>query len=360
MTEQLFFDLIRVTIGNQICLSHSPTADEWGKLYDMAKKQSLVGVCFAGVQKLVTKKQEPPEMLYLTWMGMAAKIQQRNEVVDRQCAELQAKLSADGLRSCVLKGQGVGFLYGESLCGLRQSGDIDAWVDGGFDVVNAFVQKTAPTDDVAYHRFHFDAFEDTEVELHHRPTLMRNLLDDRKLEKWYKSHDFSTFENLDKGFCVPSLEFNRVFILTHIYRHFLFEGVGLRQVLDYYFVLRSQQLTAEEKSKTMAVLRSFKMSRFASAVMWVLSSSFGLDRRYLLCEPDEEEGKFLLSEILLTGNFGHAETRYKGNSKIRRMTRHWLHLLSHYPSEVIWSPIWIMYHHIWRWNKKRQIMKMWK
>ena len=60
MTEQLFFDLIRVAIGNQVCLSHSPTTDEWAKLYDMVKKQSLVGICFAGVQKLVAQQQEPP------------------------------------------------------------------------------------------------------------------------------------------------------------------------------------------------------------------------------------------------------------------------------------------------------------
>ena len=49
-------------------------AEEWKRLYDMAKKQSLVGVCFAGVQRLVDSEKEDycgkPEMLYLTWMGM--------------------------------------------------------------------------------------------------------------------------------------------------------------------------------------------------------------------------------------------------------------------------------------------------
>ena len=70
-----------------MCLSHSPTATEWQELYATAKKQSLVGVCFAGVQRLVEQRQEPPEMLYLTWMGMAAKIQQRNGVMNGQCAE---------------------------------------------------------------------------------------------------------------------------------------------------------------------------------------------------------------------------------------------------------------------------------
>lgn len=76
-TDNLFFELIQVAIGTRICLSHTPSADEWDELYTMAKKQSLVGVCFAGVQRLQQQRQEPPEMLYLTWLGMAAKIQQK-------------------------------------------------------------------------------------------------------------------------------------------------------------------------------------------------------------------------------------------------------------------------------------------
>lgn len=136
--NNLFYELIRIAIGQQACLSHTPSADEWAELYAIAKKQSLVGVCFAGVQRLQTQRQEPLEMLYLTWMGMAAKIQQRNEVVNRQCAELQAKLSADGFRSCILKGQGIGQLYG-SLSGLRQSGDIDAWISGSRKKTLAYV-----------------------------------------------------------------------------------------------------------------------------------------------------------------------------------------------------------------------------
>ena len=148
--NKLFFELIQVAIGTRICLSHTPSADEWGELYAMAKKQSLVGVCFAGVQKLQTQRQEPPEMLYLTWMGMAAKIQQRNEVVNRQCAELQAKLSADGFKSCILKGQGVALMYPEHIKGLRQSGDIDVWMscDGNLKERRAkiieYVRKREP------------------------------------------------------------------------------------------------------------------------------------------------------------------------------------------------------------------------
>lgn len=126
--NKLFFELIRVAIGNQMYLSYTPSADEWGDLYAMAKKQSLVGVCFSGVQKLQMQQQCPPEMLYLHWMGMAAKIQQRNEVVNRRCVEVQRMLKAAGFKSCILKGQGVALSYYGTLAMLRQSGDIDVWI----------------------------------------------------------------------------------------------------------------------------------------------------------------------------------------------------------------------------------------
>lgn len=174
--NKLFFELIQVAIGTRICLSHTPSADEWSELYNIAKKQSLVGVCFAGVQKLQTQRQEPPEMTYLTWMGMAAKIQQRNEVITRQCVELQAKLSADGFHSCILKGQGVAQYYPDHLRILRQSGDIDIFVEGGFEKVITAAQKIARVGTCSYVHAEWEVFDDTEVELHYRPSTLRNLI----------------------------------------------------------------------------------------------------------------------------------------------------------------------------------------
>lgn len=358
--DKLFFELICVSIGTQKSLSRIPTEREWAKLYKMAEKQSLLGVCFAGLQNLGADADDGftrigmSEMQYLNWMGMALQIQQRNEEVDRQCVELQAKLSVGGLASAILKGQGVARLYDEQLRPLRQSGDIDVWVKGGFDTVNYFVQRTAPSRDLAYHRFHYNAYQDTEVELHFRPTLMRNLLDNRKLQRWcdnFASSSFVKAEGLDIK--VPPAEFNAVFILTHIYRHFLFEGVGLRQVMDYYFVLKS--LPAELHENVMKTLNIFRMKRFAGAMMWVMGQVFGMTEDYMICSPDKKEGNFLLEEIMQMGNFGKTDKRYAGKSKAMRFVKHWGHLMLHYPSEVIWSPIWIVYHWFWRRNKLRLI-----
>lgn len=181
----LFFELIQVTIGTRICLSHTPSADEWGELYAMAKKQSLVGVCFAGVQKLQEQYQTPPEVLYLTWMGMAAKIQQRNEVVNRQCVELQAKLSADGFRSCILKGQGVAQLYGESIRGLRQSGDIDIWVDEPCpSVYDRMKKKGIEIKNPGAHHAEAMVYEDTIVEVHPFPSWFYSPMIELRFRCW--------------------------------------------------------------------------------------------------------------------------------------------------------------------------------
>ena len=103
MIEQLFFELIRVALGNAVSLSHKPSDKEWKQLYGMAKKQSLVGICFAAIQRL-QKETRPSEMLCLTWMGMAAKIQQRNEVMNSATQKALELFRKDGFYCTVLKG----------------------------------------------------------------------------------------------------------------------------------------------------------------------------------------------------------------------------------------------------------------
>lgn len=361
----MLFELIRVALGRQDRISRTLSAEEWLKDYQVAVKQSVVGICVEGMSKL-PKEQKPPMELYMQWVGMVTQIQQQNEKLDKQTAKIWKQLKDDGLDAAILKGQGIAKEYGR-LSKLRQSGDIDIWVKGGYQTVCDYIQKTIPTDDLAYHRFHYNYFEDTEVELHHRPTLMRNLMDDRKLEKWYESFGAESFVYLeDKGFAVPSREFNRIFILTHIYRHFLFEGVGLRQVMDYYFVLKDD--VGGKKDDVIKTLRLLRLEKFAGAVMWVIGfmvhgegCMVDVHEDWMICEPDEKEGRFLLNEIMISGNFGQADHRYRYKRlfKLQRMLSRGSHLLIHYPSEVIWSPVWIVYHWFWKKSKKREIHKQW-
>lgn len=203
--EQLFFQLIRVALGNAEGLSHKPSDVEWKQLYEIAKKQSLLGICFAAVQRL-SENMRPPEMLYLTWLGMSTMIQKRNEVVNRQCVELQAKLFADGYRNYIMKGQGNSALY-ISTCPaqvgdfalLRQSGDIDVYLEGGLDKVLAYANTFAPTNKVNELEMHVKVYEDTEVEFHYRPFIMRNPFKNRKLQAFFTEESVKCFNNIIRG-----------------------------------------------------------------------------------------------------------------------------------------------------------------
>lgn len=177
----LFFELIRVSIGHQDRLSQTPTEMEWRELYALAEKQTLIGICFCGVQRLQKLGYDIPTDLYMKWLGMAAKIQQRNELMNRKCVELQRMLTEEGMKSCILKGQGVARLYdfndndnvnlnlNGNLGAYRQSGDIDVWVDASKEWAIDYVMKTVPTREFDQKHIHFRVFDDVEVEVHWIP-----------------------------------------------------------------------------------------------------------------------------------------------------------------------------------------------
>lgn len=366
--EELFFQLTQVAIGMRERLSCTPSEREWGELYAMAKKQSLVGVCFAGVQKLSYDKDNEnlSELLYLKWMGMAAKIQQRTEVITKQCIVLQQRFAAEGYRSVVLKGQDYARYYGnEKLCKLRQSGDIDLWVDGDRDEVIAWVRKEGVEIgyiDIKHSDMQF--FSDTGVEVHFQPSWMYCPKTGKRLRRWFEKYKgFSEIEKFEgyipferhEGILVPSLDFSLVYAVVHIYKHFFSEGIGLRQVLDYYFLLL--HANKAQKQEAMKVLKSLHMKRAVRGIMYLLVVCFGMEREQLLCEEDAMLGKFLLQEMMICGNFGHDDDRFKHLDKSLRWQRGFIGLkrnwkyLRYFPEEVLWSPIWKVWHYCWRKKK---------
>ena len=367
--ENLFYQLLRMALGRQVCLPHTPNEQEWKALYELAKKQSLIGVCFAGVQKLQTQRQEPPEMTYLTWMGMAAKIQQRNEVVSRQCVELQGQLAADGVRSCVLKGQGVGALYrvhendndnnknSSDLSMLRQSGDIDVWVDTDEEGALRWVKKYQRELDFDYKHVHLDVLEGTSVEVHYRPSTSRVPWYMKRVEHFTREKAcWTNAVALGDGMVnVPSLEFNLVFILQHIFGHLFAEEMTLKQYLDYYFVLKQAHEKSADVQEAYRWMQRMGMGSFARATMWLLHEVFGMPEEWMICEPDADEGRFLLNRVMAKEQKAkkgeHGSLRWHLSVFWAQQSKN-LHLLTHYPLEVLFSPLWLVRHFFWK--------RMWK
>lgn len=367
----LFFDLIRVSIDYSYRFSCQPTAEEWKLLYGEARKHSLLGVCFAGVRKNIEYlKQNQGEVyipmnIYHQWLGSAYNIQQYNERLNHYCIDLELKLVNDGFKSCILKGQGLNALYG-TLINLRQPGDIDIWVLGKDENVVAWSRNTGALTFYDYHHADISIYKDVEVEVHYRPTLSRNLFRNLRLQKWFKEEGAKhiVFKK-ELGFSVPDYVFNVILILNHNFWHLLYEGVGFRQVLDLYFVLRSidESMSYQDqlKEETFRLIKHFHLQRFAAASMWIMQEVLGLAEQYLICEPDKKAGRFLLDEIMQAGNFGKFDKRLNNNrykSRIGLMfiwLKHNLRLLRYFPIDVLWTPIGVLRISLWRrWHYRNE------
>ena len=151
----------------------------------------------------------------------------------------------------------------------------------------------------------------------------------------------------------PTIRFNLVFSLIHIYRHVFQEGIGLRQIMDYYYILIHS--TIDDRSEAFDTIKTLGLDKFIAAVMYIERKVFNIDKSFLICEPNDKEGKFLLGEILRGGNFGHfddrntfvsADKRFKrGLYNVKRNFRYF----KSYPTEVMWMPMWKVWH--WGWRK---------
>lgn len=369
MIYTFLYPLIRLSLGTETSVSHYPSADEWNELYKMAHKHSLVGVCFVGVRRCMeAAKAEGRDAgilrrLYMQWLASAMQIQKMNERMNQRGVELQTILSSYGLRNAILKGQAVATLYHVEgmlvdipLSELRQPGDIDVYVDCGREKAIEFANSTGQqTIEWDYKHLHLHLFQDVEVEMHYHPEVLLNLAKNRRLQRWFAQEETQREIFCQHGALVaPSVKFNLFYILLHIYRHFLYEGVGLRQLMDYFFVLKAVDSQIDSRWSKQAI-ESFGMKHFARGVMWIMQYVFGLEKQFLLYEPDEREGKYILTHVMMGGNFGHHDERLKTDGKhsgkpmaVKKILKHNLHLFTHYPMEVLWAPVWIVYHWCWK------------
>ncbi|MBO4769146.1 MAG: nucleotidyltransferase family protein [Bacteroidales bacterium] len=351
-----FFELIAIAQGRRDSFSEPLGEERWKEVTLTAFKQSLGGVLAEAFYDRLPAEQFPSHQVFMAWMCMQKQVALDNHILDERSAEVYRIFREAGFDCCILKGQAVARFYPKPE--ERQSGDVDIWVDGDRDRILAFLRERWEVENVVYHHAEVRMFEKTEVEVHFMPSWMYNPRINRRLQKWFEGRKAAQFANMleERGFAAPTAEFDAVFSMVHVYRHLLEEGVGLRQVMDYYYILH--QLDEAARKEAFDTLCSLRMRRFAGALMYVEEEVFGLERELMVCPPDEKAGKFLLGEIMTAGNFGQYDPRYAkvaGEGRLRRFARKmWrqARFVAQYPSEVLWFPGYRLWQFIWRKIKK--------
>ena len=238
--QKIFFDFLRFCICSVKETPDSLKEADWKELYAIAKKQCLVGILFDGIKKLPAEHVGMKKELLLQWMAESQMLEKANVRLNDAAIQVSEWFRKKGFRTCILKGQGNALMYPNPYS--RTPGDIDIWVEGGDKRVISFVRSISPHEKACYHHIEFPSYKGMEVEVHYRPSFLLCFWHDRKLQKYYervKEEQFSHRVILgEQGeIVIPTVEFNLIFQLTHIYAHLMNEGIGLRQLLDYYFVV---------------------------------------------------------------------------------------------------------------------------
>ena len=363
-----FFSFLRYSLGSKGNMSRVIACMNWQELYSFASKQALLGLCFDGIERL--GKEYPEEMkqnpigreLLITWMGKAQQIRRQNMKVNAVASKLFSMLREVGMRCCVLKGQGNALMYPNPYS--RTPGDIDVWIDASRERIMEYAQKKFELGDDIRLQHLETSLDDVPVELHFFPCSMNNILYHARLQKWFRRNadlQCSHIVGLPDGagdIAIPTTAFNVIYQLTHLYHHFFDEGIGMRQIIDYYYIVNNDELLGV-RDTLQRELKYLGLWKFAGAVMYVLHEALGLPEEKMIAPMDEKRGKLLLAEILNGGNFGQHFTKYghftqQGMAK-KYFLKIWrnMHFVRYYPVEALSEPIFRTWHFFWRIKNKK-------
>ena len=365
-----YFAFLRYCLGDKGNISRVIAGMDWQELYSFASKQALLGLCFDGIERL--GEEYPEELrrnpigrdLLMTWMGKAQQIRRQNRKVNTVTSKLFSILREDGLRCCVLKGQGNALMYPNPYS--RTPGDVDVWIDASRERIMEYTQKKFELGDDIRLQHLETSLDGVLVELHFFPCSMNNPIYHARLQKWFRRNadlQCSHIVGLPDGagdIAIPTSAFNVVYQLCHLYHHFFDEGIGMRQIIDYYYVVSMLNVNCEMLTWLPKDLKHLGLWKFAGAVMYVLHEALGLSEKKMIAPMDEKRGELLLAEILNGGNFGQHFTKYghftqQGMAK-KYFLKIWrnMHFVRYYPAESLCEPIFRTWHFFWRLKHRRQ------
>ena len=341
-----FRNLLLISLGQESSFREDPTPKDWEVMFWMARQQALIGVCYDGICR-IPAYQLPPSEILNAWKILTEKIVNIHHLHLQRTEEMKDILSRLGLRGCILKGIALSRLY--PVPEWRMCGDIDVWVQGTHESILTALEKDFKTWGVLYQECKVDFFPDVDVEIHFHPGKMYNPFLNARLQRYLEKE--SPIRS-DEVLTLADLRFHAVYCMAHMFHHYLEGGIGLRQMMDYYYILL--HLNPSDRVPVMTALRHLGMGRFTAAMMESLQFNFGLEEEFFLCEPDHLLGKKLMDEAIRGGNFGVRDRRNhfkKGESRLHRFFRKSSRVLSYfsqYPREVIWAPYARLKHYFWR------------
>ena len=365
-------ELLRIAMGVDSAMTDICTAEEWGLIYRLAKEQAIVGLLYKAVSVLPNEQMPPPDIIGRLYSD-AEYIRIQNEKVHAFSVKLQKKFRENGFQTAILKGIGNASLYHtihaerdekNDLGVYRSSGDIDIWliandctsIEANRKAILEYVRTFTPHVEARVHLVELSPIEGVPIEAHYVPMFFYSFRSQRRFERLCMQQARRQTTHQSSDMYIPTVDFNAVYQLSHILRHLFEEGIGLKQVVDYYSVLISMHDMTDDGQR-IDVIREVDrlgMRPLAEAMMYVMQTAFRLPTEYMFCTPDEQKGKLLLNEDLRGGYMGLYDDRksaWRLKGKVNMFLWKWrfnMRLWHLCPHEVVCAPLFRLWHYGWR------------
>lgn len=349
--KNAFFTLLRagLWIDMEPELAVFPLPDEeWEAIYVLSVQQTVQAIVFDGLLKL-PNQYLPPKGLLLRWTADTDRIERRNRTMNQAVGELGELFADHSLQALLLKGQGVAMCYENP--SHRVCGDID-WCfasKGAYEKANILIQSCgkklySPELSSNY------VWNEIEVEHHYRMIDINNPFCYGYIQELIHGEQKYTSikEILGKNVYLPSSLLAILIVNTHILKHLLGLGVGMRQLCDsarIYF----EHNDSIDKAQLLQVYHRLGVHRWIQLLHQVLVDFVGMPEDSLPF-PLERSRKsdWMISEIMYSGNFGYHDIRFGSSDASLRSGRgnivwRYMRNLGNYfslvPGEAFWLPL---------------------
>ena len=308
MEEIKYLEFIRWSLHHTDAAPSFISEIDWQELLSFAKKQTIIGIFWQGIQRLGDVANKPSEDDVMDWMGEYTKIVRRNTKTDDAVAWLAKSMHSNDIGFFVFKGQTVASYYPTPE--IRTSGDVDFYVfKKDWDRAKSLLEKEVTIiDDHSGQHLEFTK-DGIPFEMHYHTAVFAS---GSKQRYWDELIDSYFEEVLDhiviNGVEVPTLPptLNVIYLFVHIYHHFLKEGIALRQFIDWmmFFEAKHEEIVVSEltaKLERLGLLRAFK------AFGAILTEVLGMNEKFFpftLADTDKKYVDKIMAIVLRYGNFG--------------------------------------------------------
>lgn len=299
------------------------SAERWRELLEQARRQTVVGIVYKGIGML-PEELMPPEPILIRWVAEVDRIEQNNQRMNRALKELLALYRDNDIHPIVMKGQGIAAMY--ETPSLRECGDIDLYFDN--NEVADRARKVLEAMGISY-EVHADksicyTWMGVEVEHHTELVDLHSPKNRRYAEQLIKEQGYTlitTPEGVEMR--VASAPVNLLMQSTHILKHALGKGVGLRQLCDmartYHHLHGQIDLAAQYQ-----IFAALGLRRWNALLHTFLTDELGLphsQQPYRTLIPIDTSP--LLHIIDKGGNFGQHRTHAQKSSRLRTALCFW-------------------------------------